>query len=173
MSEIDQNIAAQRDLYGQPLGVLAHEIMDALDLTQAGLAKVVGLSAPMLSQLISGRRVKIGNPAVLARLEELTSIALDVRSGRTPPAALPHLLSTVQEATGHLSTTATHRYADDAGLADGMHRLLRAVASGQELRLAAQELDPRFPELAELIRVYGLGTPEQARAHLQRFRDAL
>ncbi len=173
MTELEQNIAAQRELYGESLGVLAHGIMGALELTQGRLAGILGLSAPMLSQLMSGRRIKIGNPAVLARLEELTSIAEDVHSGRVPASALPHLLSNVQEATGHLTRTGATRGTDDAVLADGLRRILRAVASGQDLKDAADELELRFPALAEVLRTYGLGTAEQAQDHLRRHHGAL
>ena len=40
----------------------------AFDVSQAFLAEVLGISAPMLSQVMSGRRAKIGNPVVLARM---------------------------------------------------------------------------------------------------------
>ncbi len=45
--------------------------------------------------------------------------------------------------------------------------LLRTVASGQDLVRAAELLAADHPALAELIRVHGLGTAEDVRAHLE------
>lgn len=74
MKDVD-TISQQREIYGEPLGDIAHRIMARLGLTQGRLAEALGLSAPMLSQLMSGQRVKIGNPAVLHRLQELADLA--------------------------------------------------------------------------------------------------
>ncbi|HZE01436.1 MAG TPA: helix-turn-helix transcriptional regulator, partial [Pseudonocardiaceae bacterium] len=49
-------------------GDRVRRLVIAFNVSQAQLAEVLGLSAPMLSQLMSGRRAKIGNPAVLAAL---------------------------------------------------------------------------------------------------------
>ena len=66
----------QRELYGAPLGEVGADVMKALGLTQGQrLAQALGLSAPMLSQLMSGQRVKIGNPAVVHRLQSLVTLA--------------------------------------------------------------------------------------------------
>src|SRR5690606_39638167 len=53
-----------------------------LHLSQAGLARAIGMSPPMLSQLGSAHRVKIGNPAVLHRLEALQALLEEVEAGR-------------------------------------------------------------------------------------------
>jgi carboxylate-amine ligase len=86
-------LAAQTEMYGEPLGERFGRLLVAYGISQARLAAVVGLSAPMLSQLMSGQRAKISNPAVfgrLVRLEELAdSVAgeliaseIEIRSGR-------------------------------------------------------------------------------------------
>lgn len=65
----------QTRLYGEPLAQIFRRVTTAFAIPQSRLAEVIGLSAPMLSQLASGRRVKISNPAVygrLLRLDELT-----------------------------------------------------------------------------------------------------
>ena len=69
------NRARQRELYGAPLGDRVRRLTTRLGISQARLARVLGISPAMLSQLVSARRVKIGDPAVLARLR-----ALDRRS---------------------------------------------------------------------------------------------
>lgn len=65
----------QRALYGAPLSELGATVRTGLGLTQGKLAEALGLSAPMLSQLMSGQRVKIGNPAVVHRLQRLLDLA--------------------------------------------------------------------------------------------------
>ncbi len=65
----------QRALYGAPLAELGATVQSSLGLTQGRLADALGLSAPMLSQLMSGQRVKIGNPAVVHRLQRLLDLA--------------------------------------------------------------------------------------------------
>lgn len=65
----------QRALYGAPLSELVATVRTGLGLTQGKLAEALGLSAPMLSQLMSGQRVKIGNPAVVHRLQRLLDLA--------------------------------------------------------------------------------------------------
>lgn len=64
----EQNLEQQRAIYGQPLSERFSAVMSVFGLTQRSLAQVLGLSAPMLSQLSSGQRIKIGNPAVYERL---------------------------------------------------------------------------------------------------------
>src|SRR4051812_50089730 len=72
----------QRNWYGEPLGALFRKLIDDLGLNQARLAGVLGLSAPMLSQLMSGQRAKIGNPAVVQRVQLLQDLAGQVAGGR-------------------------------------------------------------------------------------------
>lgn len=71
----------QRSWYGEPLGALFRRLIDDLGLNQARLAAVLGLSAPMLSQLMSGQRAKIGNPAVVQRVQALQDLAGQVADG--------------------------------------------------------------------------------------------
>lgn len=75
MDQTAQNLQLQTDLYGEPLGDLIRRIAGTLGLTQARVADVIGLSAPMLSQLMSAQRVKIGNPNVVSRLQALDEFA--------------------------------------------------------------------------------------------------
>ena len=74
----------QRALYGESWADRLGRLMAAYRLSQARLAGVIGLSAPMLSQLITGHRVKISNPAVFGRIVRLEEMLVDPRvsSGR-------------------------------------------------------------------------------------------
>src|SRR5690625_126923 len=69
-------IQRQVELYGEPLRDRFRRVIDVYGISQRRLAGVLGLSAPMLSQLISATRTKIGNPAVYERL-----VLLEQRAG--------------------------------------------------------------------------------------------
>ena len=78
----EANREKQRELYGAPLADIAARITSGLGLTQGRLAAVMGVSAPMLSQLLSGHRTKLGNPAAVTRLAALNDL-VDVASALT------------------------------------------------------------------------------------------
>lgn len=66
--------AQQREIYGESWSDRFGRLLVAYGIPQSKLASVIGISAPMISQLMSGQRVKISNPAVygrIVRLEEL------------------------------------------------------------------------------------------------------
>ena len=94
---VQRNLALQREWYGEPLGDRVRRLVVAFNVSQAQLADVLGISAPMLSQVMSGRRAKIGNPAVLARMIMLERKVLtpDVATGA--PEALQRALDDVRE----------------------------------------------------------------------------
>jgi transcriptional regulator with XRE-family HTH domain len=85
-NSIVKNLELQRQWYGEPLGDRVRRLVVAYRVSQACLAEVIGVSAPMLSQVMSGRRAKIGNPAALARLIMLEHrlAAPGVEQGRLP-----------------------------------------------------------------------------------------
>jgi hypothetical protein len=142
-TRLAHNRCRQRDLYGAPLGDRLRRLTAELGITQGRLAQTLGVSAAMLSQLASARRVKIGDPAVLARLQ-----LLDRRCATGPPrgrAAVDALLAEVAGAQLHWSGSdgpGPHRPAD----------ALRDVAPPARLAAAAATLAPAFPELAEVLR---------------------
>lgn len=161
-AKIDQ----QRQLYGAPLGALVRRVGDALGLTQSGIASVLGLSPAMLSQLATGQRVKIGNPAVVARLQALLDLAEDAPS--LPRTVAERRLEEIRVATPTLTTSRS-----PVDPVDLLRRSLRAVASGRELEQAALALDAVAPGIAELVRVYGTGTRAEAEAHHRSIRHLL
>ena len=65
---VQRNVAQQREWYGEPLGDRVRRLVVAFDVSQAQLAEVLGLSPPMLSQLMSGRRGKIGRASCRERV---------------------------------------------------------------------------------------------------------
>lgn len=144
--DISSNLAQQRALYGEPLRDLADRVMGALGLTQGRLAEALGLSAPMLSQLLSGRRVKIGNPAVVQRLQSLLDLA-----DEAPGLTTDELAARMTAARDVQGTFTTGRVVRDDQHAAAVGEL-QASASRAELDDAAALLEGRHPRLAALLR---------------------
>ncbi|CNF50344.1 Uncharacterised protein [Mycobacterium tuberculosis] len=191
---VARNRALQTEWYGEPLGDRVRPLLGRLGLSQSGLAGVLGLSAPMLSQLMSGQRAKISNPAVLHRLMAVEDLVADPGFGALPAADVRARLEEIRAATA--ATTSGLRMAESgrataagipaAGRAGGavkggqggagraaeparlVQALLREVASAAEIDAAADLIADRFPELAEVLRVYGTGRTGEAEAHFAR-----
>lgn len=157
----EENIAQQRALYGEPLGDVVRRVTKGLGLSQAALAKVIGLSPAMLSHLATGQRVKVANPAHLTRLQALLEL-----TDRAPELTTAQVAQRLEE-IGQLSVdmTTTQRTVAAASGPYVVRNALRAVASGRELAAAVEALRPVAPDLAELLRVYGTGTDDEMRAH--------
>jgi hypothetical protein len=68
----------QRAIYGIPLGEVVFRVTDRLGITQFALARTLGMSPSMLSQVISAERVRIGDPTALARLRVLDRRSVDI-----------------------------------------------------------------------------------------------
>jgi transcriptional regulator with XRE-family HTH domain len=171
---VDRNRARQAEWYGEPLGDRLGRLRHTLGLSQAVLADILGLSAPMLSQLMSGQRAKIGNPAVFGRLVAVEAIASDPYRATWSSDELRARLESVrvQPATTSsvLRTPLAHpEHRPDPGPRPDpvavVQALLRSVASAGEIEGAARLLDAAYPELAHLLRVYGNGRTAEARAH--------
>jgi transcriptional regulator with XRE-family HTH domain len=142
MAEADRaNRARQRELYGAPLGDRVRTLTARLGVSQARLARVLGISPAMLSQLVSGRRVKIGDPAVLARLRALDRGRAAQVTARDPR-AVEKLLADIARMQWHWTGPARPTAAE----------VLRGVAEPRRLAAAAAALRTTFPEVAEVLR---------------------
>ncbi len=151
---VARNIALQREWYGEPLGDRVRRLVVAFDVSQAQLAEVLGLSAPMLSQLMSGRRAKIGNPAVLARMVMLERRVLTPEVASGDRAAIRAALEQVRDSRPTVSrptvsqeTLPVEEHGDEA-----LVPALRALGEPAELAAAARLLQDRLPLLAGLLR---------------------
>jgi hypothetical protein len=139
------NRARQRELYGAPLGDRVRRLTTGLGISQARLARVLGISPAMLSQLVSARRVKIGDPAVLARLRALDrwcASPVSVGDRRTVDKVLNDVARMEWDWTGGRSAAAPLTAA----------QVLRGVAEPGRLAAAAAALGGAFPEVAEVLR---------------------
>jgi transcriptional regulator with XRE-family HTH domain len=150
---VQRNISLQREWYGEPLGDRVRRLVVAFDVSQAYLAEVLGISAPMLSQVMSGRRAKIGNPVVLARMIMLERKCLipEVAAGHKD--ALLAALEDVKDAR----PTVGRDNIPVAAVADDRPALaaLREIAEDEDLTEAAKRLDDDFPAIADLLRRAG------------------
>lgn len=123
-------MSEQRALYGEPLAARFQRLLVAYGIPQSKLAAVIGLSAPMLSQLMNAQRVKISNSDVFARMVRLEEIATERAGDR---ASLTAGLAEVVGSRPVLSTqqrahTEGGRAASVAYLADFEAAALRAAA---------------------------------------------
>ncbi|MEU7020613.1 DNA-binding protein [Streptomyces sp. NPDC046203] len=169
----------QRSWYGEPLGALFRRLIDDLGLNQARLAAVLGLSAPMLSQLMSGQRAKIGNPAVVQRVQALQELAGQVADGSVSAAEAADRMDEIKKSQGgSVLTSGTNGQSTGTSGAPTVRRvvreiqsLLRSVAAAGDILDAADSLAPAHPELAEFLRVYGAGRTADAVAHYEAHQN--
>ncbi len=162
------NQAEQQRVYGAPLGELFRDVATTFSLSQGRLAGVLGISAPMLSQLASGHRVKIGNPAAVSRLQRLVELGHEVRDGvLDPAAALARLASDAPEPFLTLTTHTSPRRG-----AELVRRLFRATATPADFAAAADRLERDHPEVAGLLRAYGAGPLAAAEEHFEQAQSS-
>lgn len=162
------NQAEQQRIYGAPLGELFRDVSGTFSLSQGRLAGVLGVSAPMLSQLASGHRVKIGNPAAVSRLQRLVELGREVRDGVLDPAdALARLEADAPEPFLTLTTHTSPRRG-----AELVRRLFRATATPDEYAAAADRIEHDHPAVATLLRAYGAGPLAAAEEHFERTQSA-
>jgi predicted transcriptional regulator len=164
------NRQQQTEIYGEPLDSLVGRVSRSLGLNQARIAGLLGMSQPMLSQLVNAQRVKIGNPVAVQRLQELVGLASEVASGRVSAADVEAQLVEIASQAGVVTgTTASIRTVPPAVAARMIQGLLRAVADAGDLLDAAAAIEKEHPEVAEVLRVYGTGRTQDAIAHFESY----
>ncbi|NNG38669.1 DNA-binding protein [Flexivirga sp. ID2601S] len=171
MDDIAAGRAAQTELYGAPLAQVIEQIGGTLGLTQGRIAQVLGLSAPMLSHLVSGRRVKIGNPMAHARLTRLRALAGDLAAGKLTGQEAAAVIPEIEASQDSWTTTHTVTTAlapDRESGARQVQELFRQVADAADWLAVADLAAPGHPEIAELLRTYGASRTATAEAHWQR-----
>ncbi|MFC0038877.1 helix-turn-helix domain-containing protein [Actinomadura rayongensis] len=162
---VARNRALQAEWYGEPLGDRVRRILDGLGLSQSALARVLGLSPPMLSQLMSGHRAKISNPAVLGRLLAVEDLAADPATAALSAGELRARLDEIRS----VAAPALGRPPLERPTAvRAVQALLREVASAAEIEAAAALIAAEFPDLADVLRIYGTGRAGDAEEHFRR-----
>ncbi|WP_114561386.1 helix-turn-helix domain-containing protein [Desertihabitans aurantiacus] len=150
----DEVRVAQTALYGAPLSEVLRRCGQVLGLNQAELARALGISAPMLSQLINAHRVKIANPLAAARLQAMNDAVDAVEAGRMDVSVALAAVAAVQ-AGGELLST--RRTGSSAAPADQLEAALQRVATSEEYLSAAEALAETHPGVSELLRLLGSG----------------
>ncbi|MFD0540746.1 DNA-binding protein [Actinomadura luteofluorescens] len=186
---IVRNRALQTEWYGEPLGERVRPLLDRLGMSQSGLAGVLGLSAPMLSQLMSGQRAKISNPAVLHRLMAVEDLVAGPGFDALSPAGIQARLEEIKADSA--ATTSGMRGAVSGRVPAAPRRRAararRSARAGAPRPSGAARPGPaarggvrcrdrggrradrgRFPDLAEVLRVYGASRTSEAEAHFAR-----
>jgi hypothetical protein len=130
-------VTRQVDLYGLSWSERLHRLMSVYHLTQARLASVIGLSAPMVSQLISGQRVKISNPAVYARVVRLEELAGSPGVLSGDPAEIARVLADVTAVAPTLTTVGVPADPPPPTHREQTMRHLAGLAAPSVLRTAA------------------------------------
>lgn len=159
--DVDQNRAEQVRLYGEPLGELLSRYAAALALSQARLADLLGLSAPMLSQLMNARRVRIGNPAAVRRLQAMHDIVAEVQSGQMSVDDAVEALRSAKDEGGDVFTKTTITRPHE--IADTIRALLHAHASAEDFERAARVLEVDHEPVAKVL--HALGGSDSSAAH--------
>lgn len=165
MVEQSESRRRQAELYGAAIGDVVEQVVGTLGLSQAAVARTIGVSAPMLSQLASGRRTTIGNPLAVQRLRALVELSEEVAAGLAHSEVEVRLAEIGQQDSTTLTGARTGTESRTS-VEPTTAELLRAVASGQDLVRAADLLAEDHPALAEVLRVHGTGSPQEVRTHL-------
>ena len=173
MNDTADRRRVQSELYGAPLSESIARLTQTFRTSQAGLARILGMSAPMLSQLVNAQRIKIGNPVAAQRLQSLIELADEVDAGLGHRELETRLRDIESDASTAMTRTRPAAAAAAPDLPTSFAGLLRAVASGRELLSAAELLNPTNPALAEVLRVYGTGSAEDRERHFRTVRDLL
>ncbi|WP_446666763.1 hypothetical protein [Flexivirga sp. B27] len=186
MDDVEARRASQAELYGEPLSAIIESIGGSLGLTQGRIAQVLGVSAPMLSHLVSARRVKIGNPMAHTRLLQLRALASDVQTGRLTAEQAETVVP--QIAASNDSWTTSHALSDNAlpapvatgaatpppagpgpdAIVHAIQDLFRGVADAADWLAAAERLEAEHPQIAEVLRTYGASRTATAQEHWKR-----
>ena len=163
--KLEANRVRQVELYGMSIADMVRTLSATLGMNQTQIAHAIGLSGAMMSQLIAGGRVKIGNPVVSTRLSELRMLADGVVAGTIPSGEVPmaieqiRMISTTQ---GTTTSAATPSDVEDQQLVQALQDLFRSVAGAQDWLAVADLAQDDHPQIAKLLRTYGAARTDEA-----------
>jgi threonine dehydratase len=86
-------------LYGASVDVLTHRIGQHIGLQPRDVARTIGVSFPMFTEVLAGRRVRIGNPLAISRLGMLRDFAGTLESGESDPVDIELTLAQIRAST--------------------------------------------------------------------------
>ncbi len=109
--QVSERRRQQQALYGESVDVLARKAQAVMGLAVHDLADIIGLSVPMLTTLLTGERVRIGNPVAIARITRLREFTDQLIAGQASPDDIPLTLAQIRASTTPADasrTTAVH-----------------------------------------------------------------
>lgn len=169
-SDVAQIRARQVALYGEPLQAVLGRCAQSLFLTQARMSELLGISAPMLSQLINGHRIKIGNPAAAQRLQWMVQIAQQVDEGTLSIGeAMDQLKENAESPAAFRALPTVARR--ERHVAIEIQELCRLTACASDFLEAAAQLRKTYPEIAEFLTVFGTERADRAVEYANKLRD--
>ena len=142
--------AQQLQMYGENWADRFGRLLRGYGISQSRLAAVIGLSAPMISQLITGARVKISNPAVYGRIVRLEQLLATPGTDLADAAARGRILDEVAASHPALTTMSvpvgsSGTLPEQPGVASDDRavavRYLSGLATPEVLRAAAAAVD--------------------------------
>ncbi|MEU2233423.1 helix-turn-helix transcriptional regulator [Streptomyces vietnamensis] len=170
---IARNQELQRQWYGAPLGELCRDLCDRFGMTRSELAETLGISPAVLSLVMRGRRARIADPDVAARLSAVLHLAQEVRAGTVPAGEATRALAEIRSGRtpgqDSMGTAVLPHHeggepsADfDLRFAPRLRDLLTSRAGAVDILTAAALLEAGHPGLAEILRGCGAGRTDEA-----------
>jgi hypothetical protein len=150
----------QVEIYGESWSDRLSRLLRGYRISQARLGAVIGLSAPMVSQLMTGHRVKISNPAVYGRIVGLEEFLADERVQAGDPMRIGEVLADVAISHPVLTTrnlpagTTAHPVPVDSGVdpaGPAIETLAAAAEPGVLLEIASVAGSLGAPALVDLL----------------------
>lgn len=150
----------QVEIYGESWSDRLSRLLRGYGISQARLGAVIGLSAPMISQLMTGHRVKISNPAVYGRIVGLEEFLADERVRAGDSTRIGEILADVAISQPVLTTrnlpagTTGHPASVGSGIdpaAPAIEALAAAAEPGVLLEIAAAARGLGAPALVDLL----------------------
>jgi threonine dehydratase len=133
----------QSELYGASVDVLTQRIGQHIGLQPRDVARTIGVSFPMFTEVLAGRRVRIGNPVAISRLGMLRDFAGTLESGESDRADIELTLAQIRASTlapgPGLTTPAQRR--SGSGLPSGTPSERHSASSPSPLPLDRPTLD--------------------------------
>lgn len=168
----EQVARQQAEWFGQPLNELFSSVCTLAGFTQAELAKRLGISAPMVSLLVSGQREKPGNPQVQNRILALHRALQAYERGLLDLDQFRHQIDAAAPLDPSQQTGPATASADSMEHVLFLRSLIARIDEPTKLKAAVKLLGRNHPELAEFVRVFGSGQTSEGVEYLRRLESS-
>ncbi|MDT0202448.1 threonine dehydratase [Nocardioides sp. AE5] len=98
-AELAHRRSQQAEMYGDSIDVLAQKAHQLMGVALPDLAEVVGLSLPMMTKLVNGERVRIGNTIAMGRIVQLQEFADQLITGQASSDDIALTLAQIRAST--------------------------------------------------------------------------